>query len=173
MLTADNFHESFQPRMTQKPEFGYGSIVPRKDDPISSFSTTMKDSYTKLDPAEGQQDRCGFMYDGRTKNVTAFDKVDTEACDPWGRSKADKAGHFGEHHICSTTRMFNDCRGHGEDRLGITIPGDDKGPVLPFPEPKAAAEDEGPKSFGRTAVIARAPADWLKVGGSRVYFDDK
>jgi hypothetical protein len=95
--------------------------------------------------------------------------------DPWGRDRKEYENHPARHHVRSSCVMFEDARGRDPPRLGITIPGDEKAQILPFPTSQPyerVAKKAGP--FGRKAIIAMAAKDMDKAsGGARVFFDDK
>mmetsp|Transcript_47971 Transcript_47971/g.150512 ORF Transcript_47971/g.150512 Transcript_47971/m.150512 type:complete len:286 (-) Transcript_47971:34-891(-) len=83
----------------------------------------------------------GFSYDNSiTYNPIPFPDQQRDGGDPWGRTRTEKKGRFGEHHIISTVRLFQDARGIDPPRLGITVPGDTtvwpRDPLMPVGKPR-------------------------------------
>lgn len=185
MLLPQNFNESLKARSTQQvPKYVTGAAMqethglglicePKKIAKTEYFSST-RSVYCPQVPNEAQPAAGYSQGYVSTAPVLPLD-VHEVVLDPWGRNRNDYADHPARHHVKSSCVLFEDARGRDPPRLGITIPGDEKAQILPFPSTQPAervAKKAGP--FGRKAIIAMAPKDMEKAsGGARVFFDDK
>jgi hypothetical protein len=185
MLLPQNFHESLKERSTRSnPKYytgadmsethGIGLICePTKVAKTEYFSSTR--SVYAPQVVNESQPAAGFT-EAYISNAPVLPlDVPEVLLDPWGRNRKEYANHPARHHVRSSCVLFEDARGRDPPRLGITIPGDEKAQILPFPSTQPyerVAKKAGP--FGRKAIIAMAPKDMEKAsGGARVFFDDK
>lgn len=185
MLLPQNFNEALKERSTRvNPKYytgaemsethGIGLICePKKIAQTEYFSSTRSVHAPQV--ANDAQPAAGFS-ETHVSNAPVLPlDVHEVVLDPWGRNRKDYENHPARHHVRSSCVMFEDARGRDPPRLGITIPGDEKAQILPFPSTQPyerVAKKAGP--FGRKAIIAMAPKDMEKAsGGARVFFDDK
>jgi hypothetical protein len=185
MLLPQNFNESLKERSTKTtPKYytgatmsethGLGLICEPKKIPKTEYFSSTRNVYTpqvidQATPAAGFRE--AYVSDAPVLPLDVPEVI----LDPWGRNRKDFQNHPAKHHVKSSCVMFEDARGRDPPRLGITIPGDEKAQILPFPTTQPderVAKKVGP--FGRKAIIAMAPKDMEKSGGgARVFFDDK
>ena len=185
MLLPQNFNESLKQRSTAAvPKYytgapmsethGMGLICePKKIAKTEYFSSTRGVFLAQV--IDESQPAAGFS-EGYVSHAPVLPlDVHETILDPWGRDRKEYENHPARHHVRSSCVMFEDARGRDPPRLGITIPGDEKAQILPFPTSQPyerVAKKAGP--FGRKAIIAMAAKDMDKAsGGARVFFDDK
>ena len=184
MLLPQNFNESLKQRATkQDPKYCTGAVMqethglglicePKKIAETEYYSST-RSVFCKQVP-NPTEPAAGFSNAHISKAPVLPLDVPDVVLDPWGRNRKDYEDHPARHHVRSSVVLFEDARGRDPPRLGITIPGDERAQILPFPTTQPAervAKKVGP--FGRKAIIAMAAKDMEKAsGGARVFFDD-